>query len=594
MKELKLEENITIYNGIGLILGATFGLGIFASPARILRYAKSTGLALCLASISGLISLFGVLCFVELGSMIPKSEDEYTYISIAYGPYIGFLSFWSFFLQSSLWQSMVAYQLGKHIMIAIANLMDDQKVLVRHYVSDDYFDPNCEEHDVIWPAMMIGISVVLIATFINCYNTNLSRIMLDIFSFFSVLGFVIVIIGSINYLMNNDRWKGRLTWEGSTVAVGDYGQGIYWGLLPYVGWGALNAVTSEMKNPIRDLPKALMASIFTLLIIYTLTTMSVYLIVPKADILSNTVYTFYFASEVFGEYAGYFIITITIIFAIISTFNAYMIIISRMTVSAAENQQIPQCFSWLHSKRRTPVLAVLLYGLSTLILLSTFITTIPDHMDEISDIVGFIETVRTTFTCFCVVVLRKTKPEWDRPKRVSLIFPFLYVTLCLVVIGFAIQQSYHDFGIAILIMCTIIPVFFAKKYFKSIKKASKWYGYKIEKVLIKLCRFLQKLFLVASPDLEEMPLHLIKTATASSITNDPLSTGMKNDSRPCNQNSQNDNQHQSLEIQSKELLIDNEKCIKESLRKNQIHNVKIDPTFKKYESKFKNLENLLH
>merc|ERR1712136_35622 len=144
-------------------------------------------------------------------------------------------------------------------------------------------------------------------------------------------------------------------------------------------------------------------------------------------------------------------------------------------------------------------------------------------------------------------------------------------------------------------LCTIIPVFFAKKYFKSIKKASKGCGYIIEKVHIKLCRFLQKLFLVASPALEEMPLHpIIKTATASSITKDPLSIGMKNDSRPCNQNSQNDNQHQSLEIQSKELLIDNEKCIKESVRKNQIHNVKIDQTFKKYESKFKNLENLLH
>ena len=405
------------------------------------------------------------------------------------------------------------------MIIGFANLMDDQKILVRNYVSDDYFDPHCKNQTVIWPAVMIAISVVLMAAFINCYNTNISRIILDIFSFFSVLGFVVVIIGSINYVMNNDNRKGRLTWEGSTGDVGDYGQGIYWGLFSYSGWGALNAVTAEMKNPIRDLPKALIASIFTMLIIYTLTTISVFLIVPKAEILSNTVYTLYFASEVFGKYAGYFLITISIIFAIISTFSGYMIIVSRIIVSAAEDQQIPHCFSWLQRKRRTPILAVLLYAIFTLIFLTTFITTFPDHMDGLIDIVGFIETVGTALTCFCVVVLRKTKPEWDRPNKISLIFPFLYVTLCLVVIGFAIQDSYRNFGIAILIMCTSIPFYYAKKYFESKKKAANGYGYKIEKVFIKFSRFLQKLLFVASPPSEEMPLYLmINTATASSIT----------------------------------------------------------------------------
>merc|ERR1712126_394572 len=95
----------------------------------------------------------------------------------------------------------------------------------------------------------------------------------------------------------------------------------------------------------------------------------------------------------------------------------------------------------------------------------------------------------------------------DRPNRVSLLFPFLYVIISLAVIGFAIQNAYLDFGISILIMGASIPVYFAKNYFKSKKKSSNGFIYKIEKQFNKTSKFLQKLFLVAPPYLEEKTFH---------------------------------------------------------------------------------------
>jgi len=195
-----------------------------------------------------------------------------------------------------------------------------------------------------------------------------------------------------------------------------------------------------------------------------------------------------------------------------------------------------------------------------------------------------------------VLILRKIKPEWDRPTKVSLFFPLSYVILTFVVIGFAIQDSYRDFGISILMLCISVPLYLLKNYFQSKKKTAYGCGYKVKRVFVKVVRFLQKLFLIASPATKDVPLAPVPHYTAASPIIDVSSynpaklfkkcvkIGMKNNSRPNYQNSH----HQSLEIQSKELLNDTEKCTKESVGKNQIHNVKIDQSFKKYESKFKN------
>merc|ERR1712126_124177 len=120
--------------------------------------------------------------------------------------------------------------------------------------------------------------------------------------------------------MSDAQKKGSITLEGSTNEAGDLGQAIYWGLFPYMGWNALNSVTSEMRNPMRDLPKALITSIFTLLCLYTLVTVSIYSVVPM-DEISNKVYLINFTQMLFGKVGAYIIILFCVVFAIFSVFN---------------------------------------------------------------------------------------------------------------------------------------------------------------------------------------------------------------------------------------------------------------------------------
>ena len=92
---LQLEKTVTVFGGIGLIVGSIIGSGIFLSPKYVLESTGSIGLSLIVWVLSGLIALFGSLCYAELGTSIPKSGGEYAYLYEAFGPVPAFLFSWT-------------------------------------------------------------------------------------------------------------------------------------------------------------------------------------------------------------------------------------------------------------------------------------------------------------------------------------------------------------------------------------------------------------------------------------------------------------------------------------------------------------------
>lgn len=97
-KAISLERSVGVPGGIAFLVGTIIGSGIFATPKWVLFYVGSVGMSLVIWAFCGVISLFGGLCYCELGTLIRKSGGEYQYLLKAYGSLPAFMYSWTFVL----------------------------------------------------------------------------------------------------------------------------------------------------------------------------------------------------------------------------------------------------------------------------------------------------------------------------------------------------------------------------------------------------------------------------------------------------------------------------------------------------------------
>lgn len=117
---VSLRRSLGVPGGIAFLVGTIIGSGIFATPKWVLFNVGSVGMSLVIWTICGIISLFGALCYSELGTMIPRSGAEFQYLLEAYGSLPAFLFSWTFVLfQRPASQIMVLLVFGSYVIEAI-------------------------------------------------------------------------------------------------------------------------------------------------------------------------------------------------------------------------------------------------------------------------------------------------------------------------------------------------------------------------------------------------------------------------------------------------------------------------------------------
>ncbi|MBK8682175.1 MAG: amino acid permease [Bacteroidetes bacterium] len=372
MTELKRTLGLAecIFFGVGSILGA----GIYTLIGKVAGLAGNfIWLAFLIASIAALFTAFS---YAELSAAFPKAGGEYVYAKKAFGKKIGI------FLGIII--SLNGIIAGATVSIGFAGYLGALTGI---------------------SLIVASLGIIILIFLINIAGINQSSTVNIIFTLIEAAGLFFIIyiafpsIGDVNYTELSPKGiDGLMT--ASVVAF-----------FAYMGFEEIVKLAEETNNPEKIIPRALFISCAIVIVIYSLVTISAISIIPFQQLASSDSPLADIADIKFGN-TGLVIISVIALFATSNTILSNMIGSSRVLFGMSKETNFLKLFSYVSSKSKTPVAALILISVITCAFA----------------LIGNIETVARIATIFIfitfivvnlsVIVLRVKEKELKRPYRI--------------------------------------------------------------------------------------------------------------------------------------------------------------------------------
>jgi amino acid transporter len=409
-KRLELVRGLGPWASTAIVVGTMVGTGIFLKPAEMAREGRFVSIVFAAWIVGAILSIFGALAYAELGASIPEAGGEYSYLRRGFGPVWGYLFGW---MHSIVGRPSSAASIAAGMMRFLSFFLPAVAApLFTVHIAIPGLTHWIPPYDFVFTwAQPFAVFWLLVMTGINYLGVRLGGGVQVFLTSIKILS-ILVIIGIAFFLPSTSAHPADPVWPApaSTGTLTAFLAALAAALWAYDGWEDLNLVGSEVKDPQRNFPRALVGGVSFVALIYLLFNAACLKVLPFESVATSQ----HVASDVVERVIGHgvaFWITLAMVISALGSMNSSILSGARVPYAMARDGIFFRVADGIHPKYRTPGRALLFQGVlaSVMALTGTF--------EELTNLFIFAGWIFYGLAVVALFRLRKTEPNLDRPYR---------------------------------------------------------------------------------------------------------------------------------------------------------------------------------
>jgi len=395
----ELRRDLGLATALAIVVGTVIGSGIFRVPQTMIQSVGTVHMVFLVWIVGGALSLAGALTYAELAAALPGAGGEYVYLTEAYGPMWGYLYSWT--------------QLSVAKSGSIATLATAFFEYTAHFIP---------EFEKIWfvlgpfPIKYGQIFALLLILLLGAINYFGVRVGGNVQVAVTVLKVALIafVIGAGLFYAHPSAAAAPL--PAPPLQTG-FIAALVAALWAYDGWNNVGMVASEIRDPKRNLPLALIGGTAAVIAIYMLANWAYFRVLTPAEVAGNKLVAAEMMQRVQGP-AGAAAVSLAAMISIFAALNGSILSGARVPYAAARDGLFFRSAARVHPAFHTPGVSIMmLTGWSCLLVLS-------GKYDDLFNFVIFGSWILYAMATASVFVLRRKRPDLPRPYK-TLGYPFV-------------------------------------------------------------------------------------------------------------------------------------------------------------------------
>jgi basic amino acid/polyamine antiporter, APA family len=439
---VELKRDLGPWAAASIVVGTVIGSGIFLVPHDMILRVGKQGWMFVVWIFGGLLTLAGALSYAELAAAIPEAGGEYAYLREAYGPLWGFLYSWT---QMWVAKSGSIATLATGFFYYLANFFPALDGVF--YRLPLPLGPHGAPLDLRW-GQLLAIGLIAALAWLNYFGVKLGgevQVAVTAVKVMLIAGIIVAGLGFGSPHAAAPVGAAPLT----PLTAAGFFAALVAALWAYDGWNNVAMVASEVRDPQRNLPRALVGGTLGVIAIYLLANAAYFRVLTPAEVGASPRVAGEMMRRILGA-AGAGGVSIAAMISIFAALNGSILSGSRVPYAAARDGYFFRAIARVDEKHRTPGVSILaLCAWSALLVLS-------GTYRQLFTYVIFSSWILYGMATAAVIILRVKRPELNRPYR-TLGYPVVPILFVLVAAVFIISTLWDSpreslMGIALILL----------------------------------------------------------------------------------------------------------------------------------------------